>query len=72
METGKILSKRNIPDSVKVGFSNMTVLECANKNVYLKMEHDLRGSIFHLQKDGRYFIAIQNSIAKLFEKITEQ
>jgi len=71
MEAGKILSTKNIPDSVKVGFSTMAVLECASKDIYRKLEQDLRGVIFHLEKDGRFFVAIPNSIAKTLSQIIE-
>lgn len=73
METGKILSTKNIPDEMLVGFGKgMTVLECANKNVYEKVEKDFRGAIFHKEKNGRFFVALSNSYVKMLEKLIER
>ena len=50
----------------------MTVLECKDKEAYLKIEKAMRGGIFHLEKDGRFFVKIGSQELKVLKPYIEQ
>lgn len=72
MNTPILLSDKNIPESLLIGTGTMTVLECKDKEAYLKIEKAMRGGIFHLEKDGRFFVKIGSQELKVLKPYIEQ
>lgn len=72
MDTPILLSDKNIPESLLVGKGTMTVLECKSKEAYNKIEQAMRGSIFHLEKDGRFFVKVGSQELKILKPYIEQ
>lgn len=71
METPKLLSTQNIPESLLIGKGTLTVLECKTKQAYLKLEETFRGGIFHLEKDNRFYIKVDRATLKILKPYIE-
>ena len=59
-----LFSDKNIPESLLIGKGTFTVLECKDQSVYQKVEQVYRGGIFHLQKDGRFYVKVNTATLK--------
>ncbi len=64
MSTPTLLTKKNIPESLLIGKGELTVLECKSKEIYKKIEQAFRGSLFHLEHKGKFYVKVDRQTLK--------
>jgi hypothetical protein len=57
-----MISEDNIPESILIGSTGMTVIEIKNVKAYNLIAVALSGMIFHTEKDGRYYVKATKSV----------
>jgi hypothetical protein len=68
----KVFSKDNIPEELKEGSVNLTILECKNESVYDIAKYDYSGLAFFTKHEGRFFIKAGKSIVDVLSKNIEE